>query len=71
MRNVFFFISVLLFTACTAKTACIDKDKINPQAMCTKEYDPVCGCNNITYSNKCEAENSGVTAWEQGECPNI
>ena len=31
-------------------------------------YDPVCGCNNVTYSNSCFAENSGVLSWVNGEC---
>lgn len=52
----------------TEKTTCIDQSKIDPQAMCTQQYDPVCGCNQITYGNACTAENAGVTSWSEGEC---
>ena len=48
-------------------SGCIDPSKITNKA-CTKEYDPVCGCNNITYGNKCMAKNAGLTAWKRGEC---
>jgi hypothetical protein len=48
---------------------CIDSSQINPDIMCTADYNPVCGCNDITYSNACIAENwFGVTSWTPGEC---
>ena len=34
----------------------------------TKIYAPVCGCNNITYSNSSEAECKGITSYTEGKC---
>lgn len=50
------------------KTGCIDESKINPEGLCPMNYDPVCGCNNVTYSNECKAIIAGVTKWEKGAC---
>jgi len=37
--------------------------------MCTEQYQPVCGCNDKTYSNACSAARDGVSVRVQGECP--
>ncbi len=47
---------------------CIDPSRIKSDVACITLYDPVCGCNNITYSNECLAEISGVTSWTAGAC---
>lgn len=48
---------------------CIDPCRIDLDRICTEVYDPVCGCNGITYSNECFAEREGVVRWTNGECP--
>ena len=47
---------------------CIDSTLIVPDGMCFALWEPVCGCNNVTYSNSCNAIISGVTCYEDGEC---
>ena len=62
-------IGLLLWGCKSIDNKCIDESKINPEAICTMDYTPVCGCNNKTYSNACKAENEGVLKWTDGECP--
>jgi hypothetical protein len=53
----------------TVLLACIDSNQINLNVLCPAIYEPVCGCDSITYSNSCEATNyGGVVSFTQGEC---
>jgi hypothetical protein len=50
--------------------SCIDTNEIDLSVLCTAVIEPVCGCDNRTYNNACEAINwYGVTSYTEGPCP--
>lgn len=48
--------------------SCYNPKLARPDMMCTQQYDPVCGCNNVTYPNGCHARNAGVLKTTPGKC---
>ncbi len=56
-----------MLSACNPSKKCVEN--IQPDCMCTRQYDPVCGCNNKTYGNACMAACAGITTYKKGECP--
>jgi hypothetical protein len=69
MKKLLFFASSLAILSCNSgKKTCIDETKIKKEVVCAQDYNPVCGCDEKTYSNVCLAESAGVTTWDNGPC---
>ncbi|RYU93835.1 Kazal-type serine protease inhibitor family protein [Emticicia agri] len=73
MKNVRIYIAsalVLTCFCCSKKSSQLGKceEKVRDDRACTAIYQPVCGCNNKTYGNSCEAEARGITKYTEGEC---
>ncbi len=68
-----FIMSLIFILSCSSEeseeTACIDETKIDELALCIEIYEPVCGCDGITYPNLCYASSfGGVTSFINGAC---
>ena len=48
---------------------CVDEFLIDLEMVCIEIFEPVCGCDGVTFDNSCKAMNwSGVIAYEEGPC---
>ncbi len=48
---------------CAGEGACRNRPEV-----CTEEFNPVCGCDGVTYSNGCNAAAAGVSIARNGSC---
>jgi hypothetical protein len=54
---------------CASVDTCIDSTLINNAVDCIAIYDPVCGCDSVTYNNSCEAiYYNGIASFSPGPC---
>jgi hypothetical protein len=54
---------------CASVDTCIDSTLINNAVDCIAIYEPVCGCDSVTYNNSCEAiYYHGIASFSPGPC---
>ncbi len=62
-------IVLFVVTSCCKEDSVACVENIDNDCVCTLQYDPVCGCNNKTYGNECQANCAGILEFMPGECP--
>jgi hypothetical protein len=63
---------ILLFSMCEKNDNPEDDECLigiaDQTILCIEIYEPVCGCNNVTYANDCYAGAGNISSWTQGAC---
>lgn len=59
---------LLALSSCEEKAECIVSPNPGLDCLCTMDYNPVCGCDDETYSNACVATCAGVQMYTSGAC---
>lgn len=69
-KIVFCVICSFLFNSLQAQntSSCVDSFNIRPGTPCPNDFEPVCGCDNITYRNVCRANAEGIMYYNMGSC---
>ena len=69
MKNLLLIFLLVLMFSCVDGPEIIDCFLISPITdTCVEIFEPVCGCNNITYDNECYAKKKVVFHLVEGEC---
>jgi|TARA_B000000557_G_C20544294_1_gene346168 Kazal-type serine protease inhibitor domain. len=72
MKKLHFLVLIVVISCSKDKEndqKCIDESLIDVTSACIEIYDPVCGCNGITYPNSCYATTfNGVKSFTKGAC---
>jgi len=71
MKHSLFCFSIICLCMLAGMTGCTTKKCIEQpieDCICPMNYDPVCGCNQKTYSNACAAECAGIKTYKKGPC---
>lgn len=66
IKSVIIALSFIFLMSCKEGEDC--SEKLKDDCVCTRQYDPVCGCNDKTYGNSCEAGCAGISDFTQGAC---
>ena len=71
MNRIVILFGVVLFTALSAckDDASTCEAVYNANCACFAIYEPVCGCDCVTYGNECEAACNNINEFTPGECP--
>jgi len=69
-KGLLFFVFSLLAISCMEDAqVCKNEKNIDLNLVCDSAYQPVCGCDNTTYYNACEAEyKAGINLYTNGLC---